>query len=182
MRIIAGRFKGRKLVAFSADHIRPTTDRVKESVFNKLQGEVEGARVLDLYSGTGNLSIEAVSRGAREVVAVESNRRSVEIIRANLRSLEIDREIRVVQEDVFRFLKRDFPEPFDLVLVDPPFTKALADQTMRALAESAALAPGGTLVLELSSREPLEPSYTGLVCEDDRDYGDKRVTFWRRSP
>lgn len=81
MRIISGKYRGRRLSAFNAPHIRPTTDRVKETMFNKLMGQVEGARVLDLFAGTGNLGIESLSRGANWVEFVESNRKSLEILK-----------------------------------------------------------------------------------------------------
>ena len=100
MRIIAGRFRGHQLVSFNADHIRPTTDRVKESIFNKLQNDVPGGRVLDLFSGTGNLAIESLSRGAESVVAVEMSKKSLAIIRKNLEKLGIKGEIQVVGDDV----------------------------------------------------------------------------------
>jgi hypothetical protein len=104
MRIISGKWRGRRLVSFKADHIRPTTDRVKESLFNKLQAEWEDARVLDLYAGTGNIGFEALSRGAREVVAVEMSGKSIDIIRRNIvRACRLAREYRVMKDDVVRF-------------------------------------------------------------------------------
>lgn len=178
MRIVAGRLRGRRLVSFKADHIRPTTDRVKESVFNKLQGTWEGARVLDLYAGTGNIGFEAISRGAREVLAVELSAKSIDIIRRNVEELEIGAEHSVLKDDVRRFLARYRGEPFDIVIADPPFTEALAHETLLSLATSAAIGPGTTVVVEASSHEKVEASYPRLRCLDRRDYGDKMVTFW----
>lgn len=181
MRIISGRFRGRRLVSFQADHIRPTTDRVKESVFNKLQGEVDGARVLDLFSGTGNLACECISRGAVSVDAVELNRKSIVIIRENLKLLQIEDEVRVYQDDVLKYLKRYTGEPYDLVIADPPFTEKMAHSVLEALAASAAVGEQTTVVTESSSHETIADSYPSLEKTDERDYGDKRVTFWRRS-
>ena len=180
MRIIAGRFRGRRLVSFKADHIRPTTDRVKESIFNKLQGQVDGARVLDLFSGTGNLACESVSRGASHVDAVELSRKSVAIIHENIRLLEIEGEVRVYNDDVLKFLRRHAGPPYDLVLADPPFTEELAHSVLEELAKSAAVGPETVIVVESSSREKVLDAYPGLARQDDRDYGDKRVTFWRK--
>src|ERR1035437_557283 len=104
MRVISGKFKGRQLVEFEADHIRPTTDRVKETLFNKLMGQVEGARVLDLFSGTGNLAIECTSRGAAWVDMVESHKKSLEIIRENLNKLKITEGFKLNQIDAFRYI------------------------------------------------------------------------------
>lgn len=181
MRIIAGRFRGRKLVSFQASHIRPTTDRVKESVFNKLQGEVDGARVLDLFAGTGNLTCESISRGAAHVDAVELNRKSIVIIRENLKLLDIEDEVSLFQDDVLKYLKRYEGEPYDLVIADPPFTEKLADAVLTALAASRAVGPNTTIVTESSSHEKVQESYPDLEKVDERDYGDKRVTFWRRT-
>src|SRR4051812_43364744 len=116
MRIIGGKFKGRNLVSFKADHIRPTTDRVKESIFNKLQNDIPGGRVLDLFSGTGNLAIEALSRGADYVIAVELNRKSLMIIRENLEILGIKNEIEVVGDDVLKYVRKYTGPPFDVIL------------------------------------------------------------------
>lgn len=180
MRIIAGRFRGRPLVSFKADHIRPTTDRVKESIFNKLQGWLDGSRVLDLYAGTGNLSCEAVSRGATHVDAVELSKKSIAIIRDNLKLLGIENEVRVHGEDVLKYLKRYEGEPYDLVFADPPFTEKLADATLEALAASRAVGPDTIVMIESSSHETVKQAYEGLERTDERDYGDKRVSYWRR--
>ena len=105
MRIIAGRFKGHPLVAFKASHIRPTTDRVKETIFNKLMGELPDARVWDLYAGTGNLGLEALSRGAGHVTFVESHKKSLQILQQNISKLKVESEVSVRKSDVFQFLK-----------------------------------------------------------------------------
>lgn len=178
MRVIAGKFKGRRLVSFDADHIRPTTDRVKQSIFNKVAAHVDGARVLDLYSGTGSLAIEAYSQGAASVTAVESNNKSVRIIRENLAKMQIEDGIKVVPIDVFKYLARFEGEAFDLILADPPFTQKLAHDTMVALAVSKTYKPGTVIVLEASSHERVEDEYPSLKLIDRRDYGDKQVSFF----
>lgn len=181
MRVIAGRFKGRRLVSFKADHIRPTTDRVKESIFNKLQGYVDGARVLDLFSGTGSLTCEAVSRGARTVDAVELSKKSISIVRENLRLLEIEDDVRVICDDAVKYLGRYQGEPYDLILADPPFTEKLAHSVLVELGKSAAVGPETLIVIEASSHERVENHYDGLERLDERDYGDKRISVWRKA-
>lgn len=181
MRIISGKWRGRRLVSFKADHIRPTTDRVKESLFNKLQSEWEGARVLDLYAGTGNIGLEALSRGASEVVAVELSGKSIDIIRRNLAELEVGREYRLIKDDVVRFLQKYKGEAFDIIMADPPFTESLAHATLEALSQSEAMGTGTTAVVEASSHERVDESYPALTCLDRRDYGDKVISFWTRT-
>jgi 16S rRNA (guanine966-N2)-methyltransferase len=180
MRIIAGKFRGRRLVSFKADHIRPTTDRVKESVFNKLQAEWDGAKVLDLFAGTGNIGFEAISRGASSVLAVELSGKSIDIIRRNVEELKIGREHRVVKDDVLKWVSKYVGQPFDIIMADPPFTESLAHATLELLAQSPAVGTAKTVVVEASSHERVDDGYENLVCWDRRDYGDKMISFWTR--
>jgi 16S rRNA (guanine966-N2)-methyltransferase len=185
MRVIAGRFRGHQLVSFKADHIRPTTDRVKESIFNKLQADIPGARVLDLFSGTGNLAVEAISRGAEHVTAVELSKKSLAIIRQNMTKLRIGDEIDVVPDDVLRYIRRHEGPPFDVVFADPPFTEKLADSVLTALAQRAVtdenlLASHTVIIIESSIHETVHDEYPGLERYDKRDYGDKIVSYFRR--
>ena len=181
MRIIAGKFRGRRLVTFKADHIRPTTDRVKESVFNKLQAEWDGAKVLDLFAGTGNIGFEALSRGAVSVLAVELSTKSIDIIRRNVEELKIGREHRIVKDDVLKWLARYKGEAFDIIIADPPFTESLAHATLELLSTSEAVGTHTTIVVEASSHEQVDAGYENLQCWDRRDYGDKLISFWSRS-
>jgi 16S rRNA (guanine966-N2)-methyltransferase len=178
MRVISGKWRGRRLVSFKAEHVRPTTDRVKESLFNKLQAEWEGARVLDLYAGTGNIGIEALSRGASKVVAGKS----IEIIRRNIAEFGIGPEYSLIKDDVVKYLQRYRGEAFHVVIADPPFTLNLAHATLEALSESAVMGPESIAVVEASSHERVDESYMNLSCVDRRDYGDKLISFWMRKP
>jgi 16S rRNA (guanine966-N2)-methyltransferase len=179
MRVIAGKFKGRQLVSFQADHIRPTTDRVKESIFNKLQGYFEDARVLDLFSGTGNLAIEALSRGAAEVIAVELSKKSIRIIEENLKKLQIQDEIQVVSADVLKYLKNHNGPAFDVIFIDPPFTEKMAHEVLQALALSSVMGEHTVAIIESSAHERLDDEYGTLVRFDQRDYGDKLASYFQ---
>jgi 16S rRNA (guanine966-N2)-methyltransferase len=154
---------------------------VKESIFNKLQGYVDGARVLDLFSGTGNLSCEAVSRGARAVDTVELSKKSISIVRENLKLLGIEDEVRVICDDVLKYLKRYSGDPYDVILADPPFTEKLSHSVLEELSKSAAVGPETVIMIESSSHEKVLEHYEGLERIDERDYGDKRVSYWRQS-
>lgn len=160
MRVIAGSAGGIPLSV--PDRVaRPTMDKVRGAVFSSLGEAVPGARVLDLFAGSGSLAIEALSRGAASAVLVDADRLAVECVRRNLKKCRLDASVQTM--DVFRFLKSyAIPEAFDLVFADPPYRKTAADSDfvapLLASAELAtALAPGGTFVLETLSTDPLPP-------------------------
>jgi 16S rRNA (guanine966-N2)-methyltransferase len=178
VRIISGKYKG-NLVPFQADHIRPTTDRVKESQFNILAGASDGARVLDLFAGTGSLGLEALSRGAKEAVFVEQNRKSIEIIKKNIQKLKVSEPIQIIQKDAFRFLKSFEGPPFDLIFVDPPFTEEIADSILLAASESAIFHENSILTIESGRREKVQDEYTKITRYDVREFGDKFLSFYR---
>jgi 16S rRNA (guanine966-N2)-methyltransferase len=178
VRIISGRFKGRRLVSFQAGHIRPTTDRVKETLFNKLMGMMEDARVLDLFSGTGNLGLEAISRGAAHVEFVEEHPKSLKILRENLSELEISENFKIQSLDVFKFLKRYEGEPFHIIFVDPPFTEKLADRVMAAISASKVYAPATVIAIESGTKEPIADQYDNLILLDRKKFGDKTLSLF----
>lgn len=178
MRIIAGKYGGRKLTSFKADHVRPTTDRVKEAIFNKIQFEIAGQRVLDLFSGTGNLAFEALSREALSVTAVESSAKSVQIINKNKQLLQITSELEVIKEDVFRFLKKVHGQ-FDIIFIDPPFTKKIAHDVLEALSKSNCFDDETIIFIESSSQESVQESYSPLVRISHKSYGDKFLSLYK---
>lgn len=174
MRVTGGALRGRRL-RVPATNVRPTADRVRESLFAAL-GEIEGARVLDLCAGSGALGIEALSRGARTVLFVDRSSHSVRTVRLNLDALQLGAKSHVVRDDavaVVRRLARD-GERFDLVLADPPYESGEAERLVRELGAAGILAPGGKLVVECSRRHPL-PTPEGLTPVDERHYGDTAV-------
>lgn len=179
MRIISGKYKG-NLVSFQATHIRPTTDRVKESLFNILQGQIEGSRVLDLFSGTGSLGIEALSRGARDAVFVDANKKSADILRKNLQKLKVQEPTQIIQKDVLSFLKTYDGEPFDLIFSDPPFTEEMAHDVMLALSKSKVFHGDTLMTIESGRREKIEEDYLPLIRYDVREFGDKFLSFYRK--
>lgn len=181
MRIISGKFKGRVLTSFQADHIRPTTDRVKETLFNKWMHSLDEARVLDLFSGTGSLGLEALSRGAVHVDFVEGNLKSIEILKKNISLLKLDKsEYSILKSDVIIFLKKYKGEPFDLILVDPPFTEKMAHDVMQALDLSACYKAGTLIAIESQKKERMDEQYSQLYRYDMNDYGDKVLSFFAK--
>ena len=185
MRVISGKFKGHKLVSFQAGHIRPTTDRVKETLFNKLMGLTGEARVLDLFAGTGNLGIEALSRDATHVDFVEENRKSLAILRENLNKLRITSGFAVLPLDVFKYLKRFEGAPYNLILADPPFPQKWADKVMSSIAISATLTSGTIVAIESAAKETIQDFYASLTnnCDlnllDRKKFGDKNLSLYK---
>ncbi len=179
MRIISGKYRGHQLVAFKADHIRPTTDRVKETLFNKIQFQIEDANVADLFCGTGNLGIEALSRDAKFCTFVEKNPKSLTITRQNLEKLKVpSNQYKIVNMDVIGFLKSYSGDPFDIILADPPFTEKMAHAVMEAASQSAGFAAHTILAIESEKKERMEARYGDLVRYDQKDYGDKYLNMF----
>jgi 16S rRNA (guanine(966)-N(2))-methyltransferase RsmD len=177
MRVIAGQFKGRRLKTPSWEGVRPTSDKLRETLFNILAPHVAGARVLDGYAGTGAIGIEALSRGAAHVTFIEHDARAVSLIQSNLAACGVEQGYTIHRGDVasvLRQLPRD--AAFDLVLLDPPYQDAVAP-ALEAAADR--LAPDGLIVLERATRrEPDVPAR--LARARDVKSGDSTLTFFRR--
>jgi 16S rRNA (guanine966-N2)-methyltransferase len=170
VRVVAGEFRGRRLAAPRGARTRPTADRVREALFSML-GDVTGARVLDLYAGSGALGIEALSRGASSAVFVDRDPRAVAAIERNLASLGLDEE--VVRQDAGRFLRCGMGT-FDLVFVDPPYDSASRMAGPLSERLPAITAEGARIVTESDKRNPLELPFP-LITE--RTYGDTRIAI-----
>jgi 16S rRNA (guanine966-N2)-methyltransferase len=172
MRVIAGNWGGRRLQAPRGDATRPTSDRVREALFSVLGARVEGARVLDLFAGSGALGLEALSRGAAEATFVDSAPAAIRAVRANLEALGGVAEVR--RADARRYLgsASAAARQYDLVFLDPPYRLAgrLGSELTAAL--PAVLAPGAAVVAESDRRAPLD---LGLPLEDERRYGDTLI-------
>ncbi|MBI5644183.1 MAG: 16S rRNA (guanine(966)-N(2))-methyltransferase RsmD [Deltaproteobacteria bacterium] len=179
MRVIGGKCKGRRLASFSGSSIRPTSDKVREAIYNILPMEFPFRRVLDLFAGTGAMGIEALSRGADEAVFVDSSLIAINIIRKNLESCGLEgasvHRGEAVSE-VRRFARGG--EHFDLIIIDPPYNSALVEETLKEIDTEGLLAPGGIIVAEASKRAPVKNEFPGLELEDERKYGDTLVYFF----
>ena len=185
MRVIAGGFGGRNLVAPAGTATRPTSDRVREALFSIL-GDVAGCKVLDLYAGTGALGFEALSRGAVHVTFVERAAPALRALRQNLATLGIQDDIEILTIPVERALTRLPwpPEAFDLVLIDPPYAEVRAPGLHRlSKAFNQGLAPSvkaeGRVVLEHASADD-GPEIAGITRRETRVYGDTALSFYVR--
>jgi 16S rRNA (guanine(966)-N(2))-methyltransferase RsmD len=176
MRVIAGAFKGRRLKPPAWDGLRPTSDKLRETLFNILAPRVPGARVLDGFAGTGAVGIEALSRGAAHVTFVDSDRRATALIQQNLASCGVERHYSIEQGPIETLLPRLPPgERFDLIVLDPPYDAAGLAGALEAAAER--LADGGILVLERATRRNPEDSPRLLRTRDVKS-GDSTLTFY----
>jgi 16S rRNA (guanine(966)-N(2))-methyltransferase RsmD len=195
VRVVAGKYKRRPLATpAGTDVTRPTSDRAKESLFNILQGELKGACVLDLFSGSGALGIEALSRGAGRVLFVENHPEALFCLRSNLSQLGISScQARIIQADVSVFLRpegrkslpgwreEEFAASADLIIADPPYASPWYDQAVESIEESGLCGSEALLVLEMSSkRPPGVDSVSRWNRVDERTYGAARIEFWKR--
>lgn len=182
MRIVAGQFRGTALASVgkgdAGAHLRPTTDRVRESLFNVLQGgkfgdPITGARVLDLFAGTGALGLEALSRGAEAVCFVDDGRKAQSLIRQNMKITRSNATCQLVSRDAAR-LPPNSDAPYDLVFLDPPYGKGLGPKALQAAADGGWIADEALIVFEENAPQ-LAPA--GFDLLDQRKYGDTHVTF-----
>jgi 16S rRNA (guanine(966)-N(2))-methyltransferase RsmD len=176
MRVIAGRYKGRRLNAPTWEGLRPTSDKLRETLFNILASRIEGARIVDGFAGTGAVGIEALSRDAAHVTFVERDRRAARLIAANIKACGAAADYTIETGDVATVL-RMHTIPFDVIWLDPPYDHDSHD----ALAAAAgSLAPGGLVVLERATRrEPAVPA--SLTRVRDVKSGDSTLTFFSRA-
>ena len=187
MRIISGSARGRRLLSPKNSLIRPTADRVKESLFNILNVLIAGyenCRVLDIFAGTGNLGLEALSRGATSAFFIDSHKESVALVIKNLRMLGFDDRGRVIEREALSALRSldKMKAPFQLVFIDPPYRQGLAERVMQFLATSALIDGNSLVIVEISSNELLPTAFDNLREFDRRVYGDTAIVFFRRIP
>lgn len=177
MRIIAGAARGRKLISPEGSLVRPTLDRVKESVFNMLTGFVADAAVLDLFAGSGALGIEALSRGASRAVFVDKSSSSLEIVQKNLNLAHFEDNVTSVLSDFAVYLDR-CTEKFDIIFLDPPYAAGFLEPALRAIHENGILAPDGLIVCELDSTDE-------VICPREytlyrnKKYGKARILLMK---
>lgn len=182
MRVITGTAKGKKLKAPAGMNTRPTTDRVKEALFSILGNRVLGARVLDLFAGSGALTIEALSRGAANGVLVDSSGPAAAVIKENLLQTRLSEQAEIIRKDVFKVL-RDLGArgcEFDLIFLDPPYGKDLARQCLTMLGELALLAADGTIIAETAKQDDLGSDPFGLTLIKSARYGDTMLYLFGR--
>jgi 16S rRNA (guanine966-N2)-methyltransferase len=175
LRIVAGKWRSRLLPVADEPGLRPTSERIRETLFNWLASTIEGSRCLDLFAGSGALGLEALSRGAGEVVFVENSARAAAVLEESVNMLEAS-GARIHKADAIRYLKSE-PEPFDIVFLDPPFAADLLEDLCRLLSEDNWLAEGARVYLEQGRERPLPGLPDGWTILNDKTAGQVRYAL-----
>jgi 16S rRNA (guanine966-N2)-methyltransferase len=181
MRVIAGIYKGRRLKTLEGLSVRPTSDRMRETLFNILSPRIEGASFADICAGSGAIGVEALSRGAERVTFIESSLKAARIISENLRNCGIRREdYRVINRDVIRALKNLASEKtqFDIIYFDPPYDSDIYAPVMWQIAKNDLLAEDGVVIVEHRRQTPLLPNYDQLRPYRQVTQGESLLTFF----
>ena len=178
MRIVAGKYRGRNLLSPDNKEIRPTTDRVRESLFSILENGyseyLSNTRALDLFAGTGAMGLEAISRGVEFAVFVESSRQGINLIRKNIKLLGVGDQTKVIRADATRLGPVGKLQPFNLVFADPPYNKGNADKALGSLINDGWFCQDTLIIIEESSASP-PPQLTHCQILDERKFGDTKI-------
>lgn len=174
MRVITGTARGRKLSTLEGDDVRPTTDKVKESLFNIIQFDVEGSCFLDLFAGSGQIGIEALSRGARSVTFVDKSKRSVDVIKNNIHTVGFDSLASVYNTDSLLYLER--ARGYDIAFLDPPYSTGLLERAMEKISD--AMNDNGIVICECPANDELADSYGKFFKCREYIYGKMKLTTY----
>lgn len=177
MRIITGKARGKKLVTLEGKDVRPTSDKIKESLFNILQFNIEGRTFLDLFAGSGQIGLEAISRGAEKAVFVDSSKKSIAVIEENIRNCGFTAESKVVNADSLMYI-RHCPETFDVAFIDPPYRTGILQEVLPYVAE--AMNDGGIIICEHPADEAAPEELGEFKKLKDYKYGKIILTSYRR--
>lgn len=179
MRVITGKARGVALKTPEGLVTRPTTDRVKEAMFSIIQFDIPGARVLDLFGGTGQLGIEALSRGAKSAVFVDAGEPACRLIRENLKRTRLENDARVVRADYLAYLSK-CRETYDIVFLDPPYAEVFLENALKKLTEIDILQTGAIIVAERPVGKELPWDFPGFTRSKDYKYGNILLTLYRK--
>ncbi|MCL2235281.1 MAG: 16S rRNA (guanine(966)-N(2))-methyltransferase RsmD [Defluviitaleaceae bacterium] len=167
------------MLPLQTDKVRPTTDAIKENLFNILQTNVKDCRFLDLFAGTGAIGIEALSRGAKHCIFVDASRIAVELVRKNLEKTNLTTEAEIIRERIPEVMPRLMSYKFDIIYLDPPYNWGLAAETLKGITSTDILDDGGIIIAEVASDEVLTP-YLGFEIFKVKRYGGSKLFFIRR--
>lgn len=180
MRVITGKARGVQLKTPDGELTRPTADRVKEALFSIINFDIPGAKVLDLFGGTGQLGIEALSRGAEQAVFVDAREDACSLIRENLKRTKLFQQGKVVRSDYLDYLKR-CREQFDIIFLDPPYAEEFLENALKKITEIDILQSNGIIVTERPLGKELPFSFEGYERSKDYKYGKTLLTIYRKA-
>ena len=179
MRVITGKARGVQLKTPDGMQTRPTTDRVKEALFSIIQFDIPGCRVLDLFGGTGQLGIEALSRGASGAVFVDAAETACKLIRENLRRTKLEADATVIRSDYMDYLRR-CRDKFDMIFLDPPYAEVFLENSLKCITEIDILQTNGIIVTERPLEKELPWDFPGFTRSKDYKYGNTLITLYRK--
>lgn len=179
MRVISGSARGVTLKTPEGELTRPTTDRVKEALFSAIQFDLPAARVLDLFGGTGQLGIEALSRGAKSAVFVDHQEKACALIKENLRRTRLQDQATVIRSDYLAYLKR-CKDRFDLIFLDPPYAEVFLENALKCITQIDILQSGGIIITERPVGKELPFELSGFTRSKDYKYGKILITLYRK--
>ncbi len=179
MRVITGKARGTVLKTPEGLATRPTADRVKEALFSIIQFDIPTASVLDLFGGTGQLGIEALSRGAKSAIFVDQSEAACRLIKENLRRTKLEQDGRIICSDYLSYLKR-CRERFDIIFLDPPYAEVFLENSLKMITEIDILQTGGIIVTERPLGKELPWEFSGYVRSRDYKYGKTLLTIYRK--
>ncbi len=179
MRVITGSARGVQLKTPEGMQTRPTTDKVKEALFSIIQFDIPGAKVLDLFGGTGQLGIEALSRGASAATFLDHSEAACRLIRENLRRTRLESKAKVIRGDYMEYLSR-CREQYDIILLDPPYAEVFLENALKRIAEIDILQSGGIIVAERPLGKELPWDFEGFTRSRDYKYGTILLTLYRK--
>lgn len=179
MRVITGKARGVALKTPEGMQTRPTADRVKEALFSIIQFDIPGCRVLDLFGGTGQLGIEALSRGAKSAVFVDASDAACKLIRENLKRTKLENDAKVIRSDYLEYLRRCH-ETFDVIFLDPPYAEVFLENSLNYITEIDILQTNGIIVTERPLEKELPWDFPGYTRSKDYKYGKTLITLYRK--
>ena len=180
MRVITGKARGVSLKTPDGMATRPTSDRVKEALFSVIQFDIPGSRVLDLFGGTGQLGIEALSRGAKSAVFVDAAESACKLIQDNLKKTKLAEDAKVVRSDYMEYLRR-CKETFDIIFLDPPYAEVFLENSLNFISEIDILQTNGIIVTERPLDKELPWNFPGFTRSKDYKYGNTLITLFRKN-
>lgn len=182
MRVISGIYRGRKLECLEGRDIRPTSDRVKESLFNILSSHVIESTFFDMFGGTGSIGIEAISRGASLAVFVDESIQSIKVLRANLEKLGINEKVEVYNTDYITAVNQLFKskKKFDFIFIDPPYHLGIAQNALNVVDEQCILESNGMIIVEHNEEDTMPKNVGSLMMQRQRKYGSTILTFYKQ--